>query len=110
MNSKNHTHKYRRAVGRITDGNRDSKLINYYKCTLPDCSHYTRADLILGKRSICNKCDKEFILPLATRALTNIPHCKDCTRSKMPRAKKTFEFGRKTVMESVLDEMEIVDE
>lgn len=77
-----HTHKYRRAIGRQTDKNKDSGFINYYKCAFPSCSHYLRAELILGKKSICNRCGKEFVLPMAVRNLTNVPHCKDCTKKK----------------------------
>lgn len=80
MPAKSHTHRYVRAVGRITEENKDSGFIGYYKCGDPNCSHYTKAELILGKKSICNRCGAEFILPIALRNLTNKPHCKDCTR------------------------------
>lgn len=82
MPAKVHTHRYVRAVGRLTEDNKDSGFIGYYKCADPACSHYNKAELILGKKSICNRCGKEFVLPLALRALTNKPHCKDCTKKK----------------------------
>lgn len=82
MPSINHVHKYRRSIGRITEKNKNSGFLNYYKCAHPNCTHYLRAELILGKKSICNRCGKEFLLPLAIRALTNLPHCKQCTRVK----------------------------
>jgi len=79
---RNHVHRYIRAIGRLTEANKASGFIGYYRCAEPNCTHYTKAELILGKKSICNRCSKEFILPLSLRNLTNRPHCKDCTRSK----------------------------
>lgn len=82
MPVKEHIHRYIRAVGRKTKSNSDSAMINYYRCTDPDCTHYLPVSLVLGKRSICNRCGAEFILPSAVRNLTNRPHCKKCTRAK----------------------------
>ena len=80
MASLNHTHQFVRVIGRITKANQDSKFINFYKCRHPQCTYRIQAELILGKMSICNRCGKEFILPLAVRFLGLKPHCKDCTR------------------------------
>lgn len=95
MPAKVHIHRYIRAVGRLTETNKDSGFVNYYKCADPNCSHYTKADLILGKKSICNRCLKEFILPIALRSLTNRPHCKDCTRKKKENIKEVIKQGLK---------------
>lgn len=103
MAAKNHTHKYRRAIGRITEKNKDSKFIGYYKCVLPDCTHYNKAELILGKESICNRCHVKFVLPMAVAMLTNSPHCKKCTKVN-PKIKKEEELDR---MEEAFLEMEI---
>jgi hypothetical protein len=75
-----HIHRYIRAIGRLTKDNKDSGYIGYYKCAEPSCTHYMKAELILGKVSICNRCGDEFVLPLALRNLTNRPHCKRCTK------------------------------
>lgn len=80
MPAKTHVHQYLRAVGMLR--NKDSGFKNYYKCADPDCSHYLRTDLVLGKRSICNRCGKEFVLPAAQRMLKLKPHCKACTKKK----------------------------
>jgi hypothetical protein len=83
MTVKDHIHQYVRCIGRITVNNKDSKMINYYKCADSNCSHYMQARLILGKKSICNRCGQVFILPISVRALTNRPHCKACTKKAM---------------------------
>jgi hypothetical protein len=82
MPVKTHVHRYVRAVGKLTEQNKDSGFVNYYKCADPDCSHYQKDFLVLGKRSICNRCGAEFLLPNALRMLVNKPHCKACTRVK----------------------------
>lgn len=82
MPHKVHIHRYVRAVGRLTNKNKDSGFVDYYKCADPDCSHYTKADLILGKKSICNRCSLAFILPMSIRNLTNRPHCRACTKKR----------------------------
>ena len=89
-----HTHQYRRAVGRKTKNNADSKMVNYYKCMLPGCTHYVRDFMILGKESICNRCGNRFTLPTSLRFLGNIPHCKKCTKK----------YVRKADLEQALDE------
>jgi hypothetical protein len=75
-------HRYRRSIGRLTKHNKESGFKDVFKCTLPNCTHYAKDFLILGKESICNKCGQVFILPMATRALTNVPHCKKCTKKR----------------------------
>lgn len=89
MAVKDHVHRYVRAIGRLTESNKDSGFVGYYKCADPTCRHYMKDDLVLGKKSICNRCGSEFNLPLAKRNLTNRPHCKSCTRSKGKRNPST---------------------
>lgn len=103
MPGKSHVHKYRRAIGRLTEKNKDSKFINYYKCVLNDCTHYMRAELILGKKAICNRCLKEFNLPMSVAMLTNIPHCKGCTKVKVIINKKGIE-------DEIMDESEELED
>ena len=104
MPAKEHVHRYVRAVGRLTEDNKDSGFIGYYKCNDPECSHYTKAELILGKKSICNRCGAEFILPLALRALTNRPHCKDCTKKKTKVATVPAQVAKVLEQETEMDE------
>jgi formylmethanofuran dehydrogenase subunit E len=50
--AKRHTHRYH-------------KLGNQWHCSLPDCTHFMPgnvAENIIGKKSICWNCGKEFIL------------------------------------------------
>ncbi len=104
MAVKVHIHRYIRAVGRITNRNKDSGLINYYRCADAECSHYLSASLVLGKRSICNRCGKEFTLPFAIRGLTNRPHCKGCT--KVPKRR----FVQQSVQPNTEIEYEVVND
>ena len=112
MPAKVHVHKYVRAIGRLTKENKDSGFVGYYRCADANCSHYTKAELILGKRSICNRCGEEFILPLALRMLGNRPHCKDCTKSYIVE-RGTHAIPSKNVdedsntMAAFLDELDI---
>lgn len=101
MPPKIHVHTYVRAIGRRTDNNKDSGMLSYYKCADPDCSHYVRAELVLGKKSICNRCGKEFTLPISIRFLGMRPHCKRCTKKQISRVE----------LDKALDEMidEVVD-
>lgn len=73
MPKKQHVHKYRKVkLGK------DGKYV-VYACSLPDCSHFIPADLVIGKRSICWRCESEFIINEKTGALAK-PHCRECTR------------------------------
>jgi hypothetical protein len=33
-----------------------------YRCIHPDCTHYTRRELLIGKRAECCKCHQPFII------------------------------------------------
>ena len=70
----NHTHKYVRIyVGR-------NKRVEY-KCALPGCVHKVRAEYIVGRISLCNRCEKEFVLDKENVRLAK-PHCLNCTKTK----------------------------
>lgn len=49
-----------------------------YKCSLPGCPHYVYPDRVLNQISICNKCEKEFVMPSKFSALKASPVCPDC--------------------------------
>lgn len=56
MKPSRHIHKYKRKeLGRKT-----SYIV--YACMLPNCSHYLRRELMVGKESICWKCGEVFTL------------------------------------------------
>lgn len=77
-----HTHKYRR----INIG-RKPKEYWVMSCSLPNCPHYTAmqtklsAPNLVGKLSICNKCNEEF--ELTRRAIKmSFPTCDNCVEGK----------------------------
>lgn len=52
-----------------------------YYCTLPDCSYRIAPEFALGKRSVCNICNREFILNEYSIRLAK-PRCESCHRRK----------------------------
>ncbi len=60
-------------------------------CTLPDCHFKIEAALALGKKSLCNLCNAEFILNEYTVKLAR-PHCDACSKQKIkgPDGKNHF--------------------
>jgi hypothetical protein len=50
-----------------------------YRCMIPGCTHYLFEEFALGQKSICNRCDKEFVMTRAAMDLKK-PHCLECTR------------------------------
>jgi late competence protein required for DNA uptake (superfamily II DNA/RNA helicase) len=62
-------------------------------CQLPDCNFKQTPALLIGKRSLCNRCGNEFILNEYSVRLAK-PHCNDCHKSnnvKKTRADLEFE-------------------
>jgi hypothetical protein len=51
MASLKHLHSYERSV----------KNMEIYKCIHPQCTHFTRRELIVGKEVICTKCHQPTI-------------------------------------------------
>jgi hypothetical protein len=50
-------------------------------CTLPDCTYKVNPALALGKRCICWRCEKEFLLNEYALRLAK-PHCEACHKPK----------------------------
>lgn len=71
MPSKKHIHKYRRVKLKPS-----GKIV--YACALPDCTHYQRSELVIGKSSICWTCGKDFVLTPALLSQRAKPSCKSC--------------------------------
>ena len=48
-----------------------------FRCILPNCNHYIRAELAKGKECLCNRCSHP--MKLDTRAMRlQKPHCISC--------------------------------
>jgi hypothetical protein len=79
MPAKNeHVHKYKK----VNIGGYKKPKVYVYKCVLPDCTHYTRPQFIVGKKCVCCRCERVFIIKIEhTWRLVNL-HCDDCTESK----------------------------
>lgn len=68
-----HTHKYVRVkIGK------NKRIL--FKCAIEGCVHTCRPELLVGRKSICNRCGDEFVI---TKELSELakPHCFDCTKS-----------------------------
>lgn len=80
---KNHTHKLKR--------HKYPTGTSVYFCTLPDCSFKIECQFALGKKSVCNLCNEEFIMTEYTCKLLR-PHCHKCSkiRIKGSDGKKRF--------------------
>lgn len=84
-----HTHQYRRAIL--------GKDYEIYKCTLPGCTHYISAELILGKKNKCWRCGDEHYI---TRRLAK-PHCAKCTKGKGEIPEELHQHIEEQVSENV---------
>lgn len=63
-------------------------------CILPDCHYKMDVALTLGKRTICNICDEEFIINEYTTKLAK-PHCSDCGKIKVRDADGKSRYVKK---------------
>jgi hypothetical protein len=52
----------------------------YFRCLHPDCTHFAKRSLIIGKRASC-VCGEPFVLDYDQLKLRR-PHCPRCTRGK----------------------------
>jgi hypothetical protein len=82
----NHTHKLKKH--RYPSGN------SIFFCTLPDCHFKIDAPLAVGKRSLCNICDDEFIMTEYTIKLIR-PHCEKCGKVKVKDADGSARYVKK---------------
>lgn len=90
-----HLHVYER----IKTVNKD-KNKQIYKCVHPDCTHYTQAQFIVGRRILCHKCKAPMIFE--TRPIVKKLVCVSC--SKSPKAKVHSEL--KETLEDMFFELE----
>lgn len=81
---KQHTaHKYQRKIFP------DSKKV-YYKCMLPNCSHYVLEFLVWNKIMLCNNCEEPFILTKRKQNQAK-PKCLSCTGVKKKQIESLME-------------------
>lgn len=62
-----------------------------YRCVHPDCAYFTDRVLLLGKRSLCNRCGQEFILDQFALELAK-PCCAACSKNKKRQPTREFDF------------------
>lgn len=94
-----HIHTYERSIS--------NKSV--YRCIDPDCMHYHTAEFLIGKKSICNKCKRPFLLErwmLIGKMAVRSPMCLDCGNSKKARAHKNLKnFVEKFFLEIDKEEL-----
>jgi hypothetical protein len=56
-----------------------------FQCNNPDCTWKSPANLIEGKRFLCNFCNEEYLFTAAMKRM-KFPHCKACTSGKKKTA------------------------
>lgn len=52
-----------------------------FKCVLPGCQHYLNDRFIIGKISLCWRCNQPFLIDKQLKELKK-PHCHDCTKGR----------------------------
>lgn len=73
--TKPHIHQYKRL-----DIGKDKEYI-VFKCALPNCAHYLAPYLVVGRESLCPRCEESFIIENKHLQLAQ-PHCDNCTIKK----------------------------
>src|SRR5258706_16214787 len=77
---KHHVHTY------IRKSRSEKNRLIVYMCNDPDCTHYVNDRfLLVGKKSICNKCSREFLLT-GYHIQVKVPLCDHCATHKKTRA------------------------
>lgn len=71
-------------------------------CIMPDCHYKLDVALALGKRSLCNHCDAEFLMTEYTVKL-NRPHCPNCGKIKVKDAEGNNRYVKKVANNILTD-------
>lgn len=71
----NHIHKYIRVK------KSDRAIKTFFKCAFDGCTHKIAKEFAIGRYSICNRCNEQFVLDARALDLAK-PHCARCTRSE----------------------------
>ena len=102
MALKDHIHTYTKWQVLLPGGKREHKLCfgeKGYKCKDPDCNHTAPYSLVLGKRSLCTRCGKPFVLDRKSMMRTE-PRCIECSNTVEGRA---YRAGKEAIKELVTD-------
>jgi hypothetical protein len=95
MPAKNHVHKYELvALGKDFQ-------FPVYRCGDPDCTHYIQRTLAYGKKSICWRCGKEYILTKKIRDKRR-PTC-GCKPGILPEREDPEVLDLKAAQEAILE-------
>jgi predicted RNA-binding Zn-ribbon protein involved in translation (DUF1610 family) len=68
------------------------KNYEVFRCSLPNCPHYIREELIWNKESLCWKCGKKFFIDKKAARL-KFPNCGCASRRKQEAVKEREEFS-----------------
>jgi hypothetical protein len=68
-----HVHKYVRLI--LKNGAKKAR------CAIPGCAHYINYELAIGRTSICNVCNEEYILERRHFKNSKL-HCDNCFKVK----------------------------
>lgn len=102
-------HRYRR-----TELGKNKYVV--YSCILTNCTHYLSKSLMLGKESLCHRCDGTLILTQEhLRDERNILSCDNCLRERLIRINKLKEIPpdlasnktQEAIYDSVIEEEDI---
>ncbi len=92
-----HIHIYERSHSKHKDWR-----CQVYRCIDPDCSHYIKAELIIGKRARCHECKQVMIIEKSqVKNFAIVGLC--CSKSK--KAKSLRESTKKIESSGILDEV-----
>jgi formylmethanofuran dehydrogenase subunit E len=72
-----HQHQYQRS-------HKTKNGTTIYKCSHPECSSTTTAELLKGKANVCDKCMEKFIMDSYAMKLAK-PVCRKCRGKSEPR-------------------------
>lgn len=92
-------HRYRR-----TELGKNKYVV--YSCILTNCTHYLSKSLMLGKESLCHRCEGTLILTQEhLRDERNILSCDDCLRKRLERINKLKEVPYSTGIDSLSEKV-----
>ena len=74
-----------------------------YKCTLPGCPHFVYEALVVGRLSICNRCNEIYLVTKKTIRNKKM-HCEDCTLGRDPVIPQSLNNQIEKILENKEDE------
>ena len=88
-----HVHEYERS--------QSNKKI--YRCISPDCAHYQQREFLVGKRAVCHKCKRFFILTWR-KLRAKRPICDYCVASPQAAEFRAVRIAAETLFKEQLSE------